>query len=151
MKHLAEMRRCLMECDCHGIRALWRHISPHLPQPETDEEALKTLHLARTLTRSIPVRYRMYSHAWLRDHDLPSGLPDKLRPKAERIYPPVVEAVGIATKNNHAVARAIRKAMEDVVMDHYSTDRVKRPDPVVVKRDMLRVRDDVKRHLGLKE
>lgn len=139
------MRRCLEEVNVPLARRLWSHIAPNMPQPHGDAEVLKIIHLARTAA-ILPFKMRAYSHAWLHDQGLPSLLPDKLRPKAERIYPPTREAVGIATPST-AVGLIVRGAMEGVVMDYYSTDRLASPDPVKVKRDMLRQRDAVKRKL----
>src|ERR1044072_6980895 len=90
------LRRCLEECDVAGIRALWAQIPPGMPQPHTDAEALATIHRARTEANSIALRLRAYSHRWLEDRGLPSGLPDELRPRAERMYPRVVDGVGIS-------------------------------------------------------
>lgn len=119
--HAAEFRRCLEQLDCDGIRKLWRHVSPHLPQPKSDHEALISLHHARTQARSIAFKLRAYSHRWLCDNGYPSGLPDELKPSAERIYPKIVQAVGIAVKATaewrKPVAALIQKSMSDAVMD----------------------------------
>lgn len=140
------MRRCLENIDISLARRLWSHIAPNMPQPSSDEMVLKIIHMARTASNKLAFKLRAYSHAWLVDHALPSMLPDNLRPKAERIYPPTREAVGIAAPDS-AVGLVLRGAMENVVMDYYSTDRYASPDPVKVKRDMLRQRDAVKRKL----
>lgn len=65
MQHTAEFRRCLLELDVPGMRKLWRHVSPHLPQPATDDEALTTMHIARTKMLTLPEADRLYSEAWL--------------------------------------------------------------------------------------
>jgi hypothetical protein len=95
-----------------------------MPQPGTDHEALITIHRARTEARSMPLSLRAYSHCWLVDHGVPSGLPDELKPRAERMYPRIVEAVGIAVKAGSAeripLARRLRKAMEDAVAECYA-------------------------------
>lgn len=117
--HSAEFRRCLVECDVAGARKLWRHIAPHLPQPKTDYETLAIIHNARTqMDIGVTMKQRAYSHRWLLDNELPSSLPDHLKPYAERLYPRVVEAVGIAVKagspERAPLAAEIRKAMEEV-------------------------------------
>ena len=42
------MWRCLEQCDVEGVRRLWHHVSPNMPQPQTDKDALVTIHMART-------------------------------------------------------------------------------------------------------
>jgi hypothetical protein len=69
LKHGAEFRRCLIELDVKGIRRLWQHVSPHLPQPKSDDEALHTLHLARTKVPNLPSHLREYSAAWLKERE----------------------------------------------------------------------------------
>ena len=93
---MSDFLRCLEEVDVAGVRRLWQHVSPHLPQPKDDAEALATIHVARTQSEAIGFRLRAYSHRWLIDRNLPSMLPDIMGPKAERTYPRVVEAVGIS-------------------------------------------------------
>jgi hypothetical protein len=93
MNHADEFRRCLIELDVVGICDLWFHVSPHLPQPKNNDEALATIHYARTQTNSIPMRLRC-SHAWLCERGLPSGLPDS---GSQRLpYPHEVKAVGVS-------------------------------------------------------
>lgn len=66
MDHAAEFRRCLEMLDVRGIRKLWQHVSPHLPQPATDDEALYTIHLARVeMKDAISPKLREYSKRWL--------------------------------------------------------------------------------------
>src|SRR5882724_2493650 len=96
MPHAAEFRRCLEECDISAVRKLWWHLAPNLHQPASDHEALATIHRARTEAAWMRLRPRAYSHRWLLDHGYPSALPDELKPKAERLYPRIVEAVGIS-------------------------------------------------------
>lgn len=155
MQHSAEMRRCLVECDVAGIRRLWHHLSPHLPLPNSVDDTICAIHMARTVTNSIPLKHRAYSHNWLVERGMPSQLPDRLRPRAERLYKKPLEAVGIATlggaisgdPDRKAISDAVRKVMEDVVMDYYSTDRSATPDPMKVKEDMMRQRKEFRRRL----
>lgn len=126
-------RQCLEEMDVAGIRELWRQRAPHLHQPASDHEAEATLHRARTECWVLSLKQRAYSHRWLEDRGYPSGLPDDLKPKAERIYPRVVEGVGISVHIGSHVLRPaipiIRGAMEEVVEDEYAgkvqVDRLK--------------------------
>jgi hypothetical protein len=124
MDHADAFRRCLIELDVVGICDLWFHVSPHLPQPKNNNEALVTIHYARTQAESIPLRLRCYSHAWLCERGLPSALPDHWKPKAARLYPHNVNAVGVAVKAMSAAsvsrARAIEKAMSTAVLECYA-------------------------------
>ncbi len=52
-----------------GIRRLWQHVSPHLPQPATDDEALHTMHLARVGMKNLPQKLRTYSETWLKERE----------------------------------------------------------------------------------
>ena len=146
--HSAEFRRCLEALDVAGIRKLWRHVSPHLPQPKTDAEALVTLHHARTQTGSITLKLRAWSHRWLIDNGFPSGLPDHLRPSAERIYPRVVESVGISVNFRSAILKPIgvevRVAMENAVLDAYAH---KKTEPEFLRARMTEAREITMRKL----
>lgn len=128
MRYAAEFRRCLEECDLSGARRIMAHVMPHLKLPKTDAETLMTIHTARTASNSIAFRLRAYSHRWLLDHGLTSQLPDELKPRAERIYPAVSPAVGIAVGFNSPDLRPagilIRGAMSDAVMDCYEDGRI---------------------------
>ena len=143
MDHADAFRRCLIELDVVGICDLWFHVSPHLPQPKNNEEALIMMHYARTETQSIPVRLRCYSHAWLCERGLPSNLPDQLKPKASRLYPHKVKAVGIAVKAISAEgalrARIIERVMSDAVMECYA-DGVTDPQIIKARMDAARLR-----------
>jgi hypothetical protein len=140
MSH-AEFRRCLIDLDVLAIRKLWSHVAPGLPQPQTNDEALITLHHARTQAQSIRDRLRCYSHAWLCERGLPSGLPDRLKAKADRLYPRRVEAVGIAVQSLSAAgaerARAIERAMSTAVAECYADGE---RDPEIIKARMAAAR-----------
>jgi hypothetical protein len=131
-------RRALEECDVVTVRKLWAHIAPGMPQPVTDFEALVTIHHARTQTISIRLKQRAYSHRWLLDHDLPSGLPDELKPRAERLYPRVVHAVGVSVNSLSGrmapLAVELRQAMSDAVADAYADHQT---EPGFVKARMF--------------
>lgn len=134
LDHSAEFRRCMVELDIVTMRKLWRHVSPHLPQPKTDEETLAALHLARTQARSMPLKLRAYSHRWLTERGIPSQLPDQLRPKAERMYPVVADAVGISVNAKSSILQPIvpliRGAMESAVLESYADGQ---KDPSIIK------------------
>lgn len=133
------MRRCIETLDVAGARRLHGHMAPHLPQPTSDAETLATLHHARTQTPGIALRLRVHSHHWLLDHGYPSGLPDRLRPMVERLYPRVVEAVVVSatasTELFKPVAPMIQNAMQAVAQDAYASDK-----PV----DHVRLRADLR-------
>lgn len=141
MNHDAEFRRCLIELDVVGICELWFHVSPGLPQPKNNDEALVTLHHARTQAQSISDNLRCCSHAWLLERGLPSGLPDHMKPKADRLYPRRVEAVGVAVMAMSADgvtrARAIEKAMSDAVAECYADGE---RDSEIIRARMLEAR-----------
>lgn len=124
MNHAAEFRLCLERLDVAGARRLWAHAMPHLPQPKTDADAEIVLHHARTQSDAMSLKLRAWSHRWLLERALPSGLPDRLRPSAERLYPRVVSAVGIALGAMSEIARAVRPqvmgAMQDAVRECYA-------------------------------
>lgn len=146
MKHSAEMRRCLVDFDVEAAMRLWKHISPNMPQPKNVAEGLIVLHHARTQSESIPLKLRAYSHRWLCDHGIPSGLPDRLRPSAERIYPRVVEAVGVSvqalSEASIPLAKAMERAMSDAVAEAYADGK---RDPGFVKARMAEARARVLR------
>lgn len=150
MNHSAELRRCLEDCDIVGIKRLWAHIAPHLPQPASDSDALTIIHHARTQAQSIRLSLRFYSHSWLCERGMPSGLPNELRPRAEQIFPIKADAVGIAVRpmreSLRPAALAIRSAMEQAVLTTLGDGVI---DPVVIKDRMMEARDRERRGLGI--
>jgi hypothetical protein len=146
-------KRCLEETDVPGVRRLWKHVQPNLPQPANDQEALVSLHMARTQSISVRFNLRAYSHRWLVDHGYPSLMPDNLKPRAERIYPKVVEAVGISVNFSSPLLKPIvepvRKAMEDAVNDCYANGN---RDPALIRSRMMEARGRViEKLVGLKQ
>lgn len=137
----AAFRNLLEAGDIEGLRSFWRVQAPHLPQPETRADAEIVMHRARTEAESVSFKARAYSHRWLCERAIPSGLPDDLKPKAERIYPRVVSAVGISVKTASPIlkpiAAEVEKAMADAVEDMYADGRT---DPALVKARMAEVR-----------
>jgi hypothetical protein len=110
------MRECLETADVHNARELWAKAAPHLPQPKDDEDALKTIHYARTVSGAIRDSLRCYSHLWLEEQGLPSGLPDRLRPNVDRLYPRNPAEAGGGVE--------IRKAMEYAVLEAEADGRL---------------------------
>lgn len=146
-QHFAEMRRCLIDCDVTGARRLWKHVAPGMSQPKSDGEALATIHLARTCADYLPLKLRAYSHRWLVDSGYPSQLPDSLKPKAERLYPQIVDGVGIAVRGSGVtapVAGLIRDVMSDAVMECYAD---KRTEPTFVRARMMEARNHIMKKL----
>lgn len=147
-KHSDEMTRCLIECDTAGVRRLWKYIAPHLPQPTSDREALISIHMSRTQMDCLNLRLRAYSHRWLIDNGYPSQLPDRLKPRAERMYPRIVEACGIAVVGRSALGRQvapiIQRAMMDAAEDCFANgDR----EPAVLGAHIQQARKDAIRKL----
>ncbi|HXC74424.1 MAG TPA: hypothetical protein VN640_07070 [Sphingomicrobium sp.] len=99
----------------------WPELFPHLPGPQTDSDAEIVLHHARTQNPRIDFKLRAWSHRWLVDHSLPSGLPDELKPKAERLYSVVVSAVFVSANSNSPalkpLAKMVQSAMSDAVLE----------------------------------
>jgi hypothetical protein len=130
-------RRCLEDLDVALMRRLWSKFIPHFEQPSSDADALMMMHHARTQAESVSFTNRAYSHSWLRERGFPSGLPDELKPRAERLYPRVVTAVGISVNASSPefkpAALIIRRSMEDAVNECYA-DGVE--DPTLVKKRM---------------
>lgn len=148
--HSAVMRRCLEDCDVETARKLWASTASLMPQPESDQDTLTVIHMARTRARSIRFKLRAYSHAWLRERGLPSGLPDKLRPRAERLYPVVVEAVGIATAlkavtpERLELSQHILRAMSTRVAELYAEGAT---EPRLVKAEIMIARSNAYKKL----
>lgn len=136
-------RQALADCDIALVRKMWAHLAGHLPQPKDDAEVLTCIHMARTRTLSIAFDKRAYSHRWLVERNLPSALPDYLKPKAERIYPRIVEAVGISVNTSperRELGRAIQQAMSEAAMACYAESNT---DPAFVKARMQEDRKSV--------
>lgn len=131
----ADFRRCLDEMDVEGMRQLWRVVGN---DPQSSEHTMIGMHYARTAAASIAFRKRAWSHAWLMERGLPSGLPDELKPRAERLYPQAVTAVGISVNSlsgaNSQLAAAAQQAMSEAVAEMYE-DGIS--DPVLIKPRMV--------------
>lgn len=142
-------RNLLTAGDVEGCRAFWRRHAPHLPQPETREQAEIVMHRARTEAESVPLAARAWSHRWLVERDLPSGLPDHLRPRAEQVCPVRVNAVGISINTRSEWLRPamteVREAMERAVLEADAEGRVE--DTAFVSKRMAEARGRTMRAL----
>jgi hypothetical protein len=143
------LRQCLLDVDVALMRKLWSYTNPHLPPARTDEEIRISIHYARTLTKSIGFKDRVYSHAWLAERALPSGLPDRLRPRAERMYPRVVSAVAISVNflspEMRPIKEAVQRAMENAVLEVHADGKIY--DTPLVKQRMEEARARVFKEL----
>jgi hypothetical protein len=145
-----ELLSCMERGDVAGCIAIWQRVAPHLPVPESDAQAQFVFHRARTETQKLAFRHRAYSHSWLVERGLPSGLPDHLKPKAARMYPRVVEGVGVSVKARNPefrqLARDCQKAMTNVVEEMYADGAT---DPDLIKTRMHEARKiTIRRALG---
>jgi hypothetical protein len=153
MNIAGEMQKCMVVFDIERTRQLWPIAFPHLPPITSDGEARAMLHLARTSSEALNTRLRFYSHQWLLERNLPSALPDHLRPSAERMYPRVAKAVGISVNANSELMRPIvpfvREAMSHAVLETFADGH--KDDSDVVKRRMMEAkRTTVRKLLGVK-
>ena len=121
--------RDLLEAgDVEGCRAFIAAKAGHLPQTATRDEAELVMHRARTEAGSTSLKARAYSHRWLCERGLPSGLPDALKPAADRLYPKRHVAVGISVNFRspwmQGAEREVRGAMENAVLDADAHGRI---------------------------
>lgn len=127
MSHV-QFRALLEEGDVDGLVRGWRELFPGMPQPASREQAEIVMHRARTEAASITLRARAYSHRWLTERNFPSGLPDRLKPSAERLYPRRVAGVGISVNTRSPILRPamieVRKAMEGAVLEAEADGRL---------------------------
>lgn len=142
----AAFRSCLIDLDIEIARRAWIAAFPYLPELGSDADVLIILHRARTEAMIVPFNLRAYSHRWLEERGFPSGLPDYLRPRAERIYPRIVDGVGISVSSisgrNSELAQEMRSAMSDAVEECYADGRT---EPEFVRQRMTEARISVMR------
>jgi hypothetical protein len=149
MSAAGQFRRCLQEADVAALRGLWAMAMPHLPQPADDAAAETVMHRARTEADCVPLNGRRWSHAWLMERGLPSGLPDRLRPAPEQVCPRFVETVGVSLNFRSdwmkpakpILACRVADAIEDIYADTSA------PEPVRVRARIDEVRADEMRRL----
>lgn len=134
-------RDMLRDLDVQAAKVAWAE--------DDDATVLVMLHVARTAARSVPFDLRAYSHRWLVDRGLPSQLPDQLKPRAERIYPRVVSAVGIAVRarspESQGAVSEIQRSMQDAVLDAEADGRL--TDDVFVKARIMEARARARKRL----
>jgi hypothetical protein len=121
MSAQSEFHAALEKGDVSECRRIAAILFPHLPQG-ADAEA--SMHMARTQIPTISFKARAYSHRWLTERGLPSQLPDELKPRAERLYPVVAEAVFLSANSNSPILKPmmplVQGAMSDAVEDCYA-------------------------------
>lgn len=133
MEHSAEFLRCITELDVAGIRRLWQHVSPHLHQPKSDDEALHTLHLARVkMSDRLASNLVDYSKCWLKERETKT----------------IAHAVGIAVGMHGQADPAkvdkllnVRGAMEYAVVRSIQDGVHLEHEAVEVKKRMMAARD----------
>lgn len=121
----AEMRNALEDDDVALATKLLRHA---LPQGEamTVKQARVAFHYARTLTEGVSYKRRLYSHAWLLERGLPSGLPTTGE---------TAEAVLVAVRSEDPARREVMiQAGSNAVLEAIA-DGVK--DPLVIRSRIL--------------
>lgn len=138
-----EFRQLLEAGDVAGLRKAWGRVAPHLPQPDNNRDAEIMMHHARTQAESVTIAKRLYSHAWLTERGIPSGLPEKLKPLAQQVEQKVAKAVGIAvmaqTPEMQPLAKVVERAMSDAVEDCYANGDT---DDAIVRARMFEARRD---------
>lgn len=134
-------RNMLEAGDVEGLRAFWQNVASGMPQPETHEQAEIVMHMTRTAAGSVGFKARAYSHRWLTERNHRSQLPESLKPRAEQLYPQVVDAVGISVNFRSPymapAAAEVRKVMEHAVEDAFADGR---KDPAFIKAQMMRAK-----------
>lgn len=134
------LQQSLVEGDLRRLRRIDRHMSPHLDELSVEDSEI-CMHMARTVSETCPFKHRAYSHRWLSERELPSQLPDRLKPQAERIYPRVVDAVGISCSTGKEWLKPalveVRGSMEYAVEECFADNE---RDPAVVKGRMMEAR-----------
>jgi len=98
--------RALEAGDSKELRRLWSHSHSHLPQV-SEKEAEKMLHLARCGTGTLPLKLRAYSHRWLVERNIPSPLPDEIRPECERLYPRIADSVALCFRASNPAFKEV--------------------------------------------
>lgn len=136
-----DFRAALEVGDVRLVRKMWAAFMPHLPQPSA-KDAEAAMHAARTAADTVSFKARAWSHRWLSELGLPSLLPDRLRPRAERACPRVATSVGISVNFRspwmRPAAAEVRGAMEAAVEDCYANGDT---DPAIIQRHMFAAKD----------
>jgi hypothetical protein len=134
------------------MRKFHAHLFLHLPSLGSDAAVLATMHLTRTQVQFLNFRLRAYSHAWLTERNLPSALPDELKPKAEQMYPRIVKGVGISVNTTSEFLEdaltPVREAMEQAVLEAAADGKL--DDAEHIKQRMSEAQKLEMHKLGLK-
>lgn len=141
--------RALLEAgDVDALRSAWAEVAPQFPQPKSRAEAEIAMHVART-GMAIAFKKRAYSHAWLTERSLPSQLPDRFKPRAERMYPRVTSTVGISVNARNPflvpIIGEVQTAMEHAVLEAEADGKLE--DSGFVKARMREARERTYRSL----
>lgn len=146
-----EFRQALETGDVAQLRRLHPILFPHLPKPADHASAEIQMHMARTQADWMALKKRAYSHRWLTERNLPSQLPDSLKPSAERLYPVVQEAVLISANTNSQVLKPamaeVQQAMSDAVLEAEADGRLS--DSSFVRSRIQAARSRAIRQLGI--
>lgn len=142
--------RAMLEAgDVDALRGAWAELAPHLPQPETRAQAEIVMHMTRTSSATVGFKFRAWSHRWLTERELPSQLPDDLKPKADRLYPRVASAVGISVKSDNPfikpIVTEVRQSMENAVLEAEADGKLE--DALFVRARMNEARERTYRTL----
>lgn len=148
MSAQSEFRAALESGDVNLLRKTSAKLFPHLPQPETYADAEKSMHMSRTQLPTLSDAQRLYSHRWLTERNLPSQLPDELRPNAEQVCPVIAEGVMVAvmaqTDEMKPFAAELERRMSDAVEDAYANGDTA---PAIVRQRMQEARSRTYREL----
>lgn len=148
-------RAALAQCDVPLVRKLWQHLAPHMPQPSSDAEALATIHIARTQCEALPPSQRIWSHRWLTERNIPSSLPDHMRPSAEQVVPRIIKAVGNSVNFSSSLLKPVetpvRQAINHAILDIHADDPDFSDDDLIRRRMNEARMKTIKQLLGLKE
>lgn len=152
MRYTAQFRQALAEGNYMDMWQLMIVAFPGAPAPKTPEQAEIIMHRIRTETESISNRLRCYSDCWLVERNYPSALPDKLKPLSMRLYPRVVDGVGIAVrmpKIFQEIGIQVQASMEGAV-EELAADRKDLSDRPLVHGLMFERRRHTLKSFGIK-
>lgn len=148
MSARADFQRALRERDVPLLRRASAALFPEFPLPESEEEAIAQMHIARTMQSWMTLEERAYSHHWLVDRGLPTMLPPELRPGADRYRPEISKSVGVS----HATGKEWLKDASPLIVQamtrtvENNQDLIDK-DPELLKDKILYARSDEFRRL----
>lgn len=127
VRHGAEFRRCLLECDVGGLIALQKHVDGNELSPY---DATISLHMARVEVSNFPRKVRDYSVAWLKERGYikKDGRWQRSDALELRVFG---EAVGISSStiggHKYKLHHDIEYAMSDTIMNAYAKGIMEAP------------------------